>query len=580
VKAATLAPVDTSALTNNDATAFNPTKPTRRLTGWAPKRSFLSRTTTAPNLDSPVAGQCPSPREVSFFEVEAAYLQTLESPPIVNFSRPRTPLSPVFHAVQEPQPTGLCSDSEQLVRPAFRRNISSESSGDGDESETVLDTLEDLIREESQSSASSLYPKGPSSTFSSDSSSIYSSASSTYSSGASVYSSETSLYSLDEDADDYFDPRLLNASQYQQRTRTASKRNEVQDAASRERSTLAKKAAMFKNSRLSPTLPPFKTSLPLWSMACRAVQSSLDCYGPAARSRQGTYTPADTSKDIKAMITDDQLIDDSRLIIVAIRGTQFQCLADWSVNKAANPTKPTGFLDDDENACHFGFLQVARAMVSQIATQLREHPALSEEPSLLFTGHSAGGAVAAMLYSHMLSTTVSSDLTDLTSHFSSINCITFGAPPISLTPLPRRAHNPGVFLAFANEGDPVLRLSNAAYVKSLVKLMTASAPPTVAAAPVVKVVRGSRGTRVIKQTLAAPATPWAELPVWPTPPAPLSNAGDVVLLRDRENGGAEASLVTTEELEDVIFGDLAQHTVDMYMRRVKEAALAAMVGSV
>jgi hypothetical protein len=278
------------------------------------------------------------------------------------------------------------------------------------------------------------------------------------------------------------------------------------------------------------------------------------------------------------MIIDDQLIDDSRFVIVSIRGTEFRCLADWSVNKAADPASPVGFLDDEENACHAGFLKVAKAMAGQVAAQLQQHPASSERPSLLFTGHSAGGAVAAMLYSHMLSTSVHSDLTALASQFPSINCVTFGAPPLSLTPLLRRDHGSGVFLSFANEGDPVLRLSNAAYAKSLAKLMTTSPPSSAAAAPPVKVVRRSRGTAIIRHNLPAAATPWEELPLWPTPPAPLTNGGEVILLRDRDSGSTAASQVMPEDLRDVIFADLAQHGCGMYIRRVKEVALAAMMG--
>jgi hypothetical protein len=279
------------------------------------------------------------------------------------------------------------------------------------------------------------------------------------------------------------------------------------------------------------------------------------------------------------MIIDDQLIDESRLVIVSIRGTECKSLTDWAVNKAAKPVEPVGFLDDEENACHAGFLQVTKAMVGQVAAQLQQHPASSQRPSLLFTGHSAGGAVAAMLYSHMLSTSVHSDLTTLASQFSSINCMTFGAPPISQRPRLKRDHMPGVFLAFANEGDPVLRLSDAASLKSLAKLVTASAPSSLAP-PKVKVVRRSRGTSVIREEAVStrPVTPWEELPLWPTPAPLLTNAGDVILLRDKENGTAAASRVTSEDLKEVIFGDLAQHTTDMYIRRVKELALAAMMG--
>jgi hypothetical protein len=476
--------------------------------------------------------------------------------------------------------SGLPNEREGSVGPTSSRTSSAQSNREEDANEADLDTFEDMTIEEET-------PFSASSSCSRDSSSIYTrDSASTYSSASSIYSSEASIYSVDE-AEATFDSRVPGGFQYQQRGRTAAatavvRRPEPQDAASRERSFLAKKAALFKNSRLPPQLPSFSTSLATWSMVCRAAQASQDCYESQLLTRRGTYTPADSSKDIKAMIVDDQLIDDSRLIIVSVRGTECQSLADWTVNKAANPVKPAGFLDDEQNACHAGFLQVTKAMAGQVAAQLEKHPASSERPSLLFTGHSAGGAVSALLYSHMLSTSIHSALTALASQFASINCVTFGAPPISVTPLPRRDQASGVFLAFANEGDPVLRLSNAAYVKSLAKLMTVSPPSsitTATAAPAVKVVRRSRGTAIIQQKLpAAPPTPWEELPLWPTPAAPLTNAGDMILLRDKENGSAVASRVTTEDLREVIFGDLSQHTIQMYIRRVKELALAAMTG--
>jgi hypothetical protein len=112
--------------------------------------------------------------------------------------------------------------------------------------------------------------------------------------------------------------------------------------------------------------------------------------------------------------------------------------------------------------------------------------------------------------------------------------------------------------------------------------MTASTPSSVksATAAPVKVVRRSRGSAIIRETLFdVPPTPWEELPLWPTPPAPLTNGGDIILLRDKENGCAVASRVMPEELKEVIFGDLAQHSVGMYIRRIKELALAAMIGS-
>jgi Lipase (class 3) len=576
VKPAKAAQVDASTPSRVPGVPSMITKPTRTNTDWRTglrTATFLSRNLSETKLVGPVPDQSPQVRESSRQRDGTADSQTRKPDLPVDSAHIRSDLEcdEGHHAMSSSLPNEL----ERSVRPTSSRTSSAQPSGEEETYEADLDTFEDLTIEETQSSASSLYSRDSSSIYSRDSASIYSSASSIYSSGASIYSFGSTEPIAEED-EVTLNSRLPGGSQYQQRARTvAARRQEAQDAASRETSSLAKKAALFKNSRLPPQLPSFSTSLPTWSMVCRAAQASDDCYGSQSLTRRGTYTPANSSKDIKAMIIDDQLIDDSRLVIVSIRGTQFKSLSDWAVNKAAKPAKPVGFLDDEENACHAGFLQVTKAMVSQVAAQLQQHPASSERPSLLFTGHSAGGAVAAMLYSHMLSISVHSDLTALASQFPSINCVTFGAPPLSLTPLPRRDHGSGVFLAFANEGDPVLRLSDAAYVKSLAKLMTAS-PSSSAAAPQVKVVRRSRGTAIIRQTVSA--TPWEELPLWPTPPTPLTNAGDIILLRDKENGSAAASRVTPEDLREVIFGDLAQHTTEMYMRRVKEVALAAMMG--
>ena len=471
------------------------------------------------------------------------------------------------------------TEGSDLLRPVATRNSSAETASDVD----APDMTEDI--DDAQSDGSSMYSRDSASIYSSrDSASIYSSASSVYSSGASIYSFDeydgerpARFHGLiPEEEQEVDEARFLASAHYQRRASTVSLK--PQDAAARERSTLVKKAAWFKNSKVRPGLPTYSASLHMWSMVCRAAAASQECYGSRTdTTRRGTYTPSDKKKDIKAMLVDEQMIDGAKVVIVAIRGTKCQSLADWAVNGASDPVCPSDFFDDDANHCHAGFLKVTRAMVAQVASQLAARSEPSDRPALLFTGHSAGGAVAAMLYSHMLSSVVSSELTALADNYSSINCVTFGAPPISLSPMiPKRES--GQFLAFANEGDPVLRLSDAAYVKSLAKLMTASPPAslTTVAAPV-KVVRRSRGNGVIRQAPAAPVVPWEELPLWATPAAPLTNAGEVILLRD-EGACAVASRVTADDLSDVIFGDLAQHTMEMYLRRVKEVALGAMMG--
>jgi len=168
--------------------------------------------------------------------------------------------------------------------------------------------------------------------------------------------------------------------QYQESVHSVAVRRTIeppQDDATRERSTLAKKAALFKNSRLPPQLPSFNASLFQWSLICRAAQASCDSYGPASQIRRGTYTAA--SKKTKALILDEQTIDGTQVLIVAIRGTAINSLVDWSTNNKGKLTKPTGFLDDEENSLHDGFLQVSRAMVSMVAAQLQDNSAQSNE---------------------------------------------------------------------------------------------------------------------------------------------------------------------------------------------------------
>lgn len=580
VKATKAIQADPSAALNVSCAPSMATKPTRTNTDRTDRRtsilgtSFLSRSFTELKLTAPTPDQAVSIRA-------ARSQQDLKLDSSVISANTNT--NPDQSSISINCPTR--QSDEPLSQPLSRTHSTSSFQSE-DSYKAVLATFERQNTGLSQSSSLS-------SAYSKDSVSVNSRASSIYSSG-------TSIYSLDEcdteapegyirttttdvkEVDVTVDSRLPGGSQYQQCARSTSVRRQdtiVPDTASRERSSLAKKAALFKNSKLQPRLQSFNTSLPTWSMICRAAQASEDCY--SSQFPRARYTAADSSRDIKAMTVDEQSIDGSRIVIVAIRGTQVQSLTDWTVNTAANPVKPTGFLDDSDNACHEGFLQVAKAMAGQVADQLQQYAASLEKPSLLFTGHSAGGAVAAILYSHMLSTSVQSSLIALADQFQSVNCITFGAPPLSMTPLPRCESKPGVFLAFANEGDPVLRLSNAAYFKTLARLMTAS-PPAAAVAtipPPVKVVRGSRGSAVYRQAAPAPPPiPWEELPLWATPAPSLMNGGDIILLRDRENGCGSASQVTVDDLKDVIFGDLAQHTSGMYLRRVKDAALAAMMG--
>jgi hypothetical protein len=267
--------------------------------------------------------------------------------------------------------------------------------------------------------------------------------------------------------------------------------------------------------------------------------------------------------------------DDLRSIVLAIRGTQ--SFRDWAVNMKTLPTSPRDFLDDPYNLCHAGFLAVAQKMVPSVAAYLRD--LLAENPnrasySLIITGHSAGGAVASLLYCHLLSMKVSSKLRHLASFFKSAHCVTFGALPVAVRPLfPRKSvvTFDSMFYAFVNEGDPVPRAEKP-YVTSLLNLYMQPA----------SFYLGTSRTYPFVRKKNKPA-------VWRVPPPTLSLAGNVVLLRKqcpdplstqsksssfdgketvKEKAEIEACQVPHEILNEVIFGDPLKHMMGLYAERI------------
>nr|OQO16353.1 hypothetical protein B0A51_16047 [Rachicladosporium sp. CCFEE 5018] len=283
------------------------------------------------------------------------------------------------------------------------------------------------------------------------------------------------------------------------------------------------------------------------------------------------------------MVVKSSPIDDKNLIVFAIRGSQKNFM-DWAVNFRPAPTAPEGFLDDPGNACHAGFLSVAKAMVGPVAQRLRQ--LLEQEPSrctssLLITGHSAGGAVASLLWAHMHSVDVESELNILTGCFKRVHCVTFGAPPVSFLPLQKPHSKRGdksLFLSFANEGDPIVR-ADKEYVFSLAKLLAAPAP-TCALRPTKP--KNDLAKKASQAVLNSVKTTRGPAPHWPVPPATLSNAGRMVLMREKTQSdnspGVEAIMTTDEQLRDVVFGDPAMHMMSLYRQRVEKLAFAAMLG--
>ena len=186
-------------------------------------------------------------------------------------------------------------------------------------------------------------------------------------------------------------------------------------------------------------------------------------------------------------------------------------------------------------------------MAPKIASLLTETS--SDRPNakksiLIFTGHSAGGAVAALLYAHMLKAASPNVLTPLVNHFATTHCITFGTPPVTspaLTPFLECS----TFISLVNEGDPIPRCDSG-YVNSLLRLWVSPMP------------KGEVR--------------------WGVPEPILENAGTVVgIPRERDEDGGTLFVVVGENgvdgLVGRVFGDPKMHKMDVYLRSVRIAGV-------
>ena len=104
--------------------------------------------------------------------------------------------------------------------------------------------------------------------------------------------------------------------------------------------------------------------------------------------------------------------------------------------------------------------------------QNRSDDSPCQSTELIFTGHSAGGGVAALICAHMRLCRP-----DIQQHFLKIHCITFAAPPIltALDIAPQATlsdPNRHLTLNVVNFGDMVAR-AETNYIRSLLRLYEA-----------------------------------------------------------------------------------------------------------
>ncbi|PYH86891.1 alpha/beta-hydrolase [Aspergillus uvarum CBS 121591] len=182
-----------------------------------------------------------------------------------------------------------------------------------------------------------------------------------------------------------------------------------------------------------------------------------------------------TTVDLKDTSSGNELLP---VLVIAIRGTA--STVDHIVNINSKPQEASHFINpacfelEDHSPqskleAHSGFLHSAIALEAILSERIEAYSRLHADigSHILFTGHSAGGAVASLLFLHYISETIP----QVARH---ISCITFGAPPVVTLPLMDGIRHRGLpaklCLNLINEFDLVTR-ADKSYILSLVNLL-------------------------------------------------------------------------------------------------------------
>ncbi|PIG84970.1 hypothetical protein AARAC_010899 [Aspergillus arachidicola] len=322
-----------------------------------------------------------------------------------------------------------------------------------------------------------------------------------------------------------------------------------------------------------------------WHCAREAYETSSGLPNSPAQNEKWKLEPGDcivpsTDGTIKAVsFSRVSLVDkgtenkDLPVLVVAIRGSA--SAVDHMVNANYEPRTANDFIDisrlTPENnttlQAHSGFLNSAKALdktVSQrINMYIRENA--SNYSHVLFTGHSAGGAVASLLFLRYLA----QENLYAGTRFS---CITFGAPPVVTVPLlesPMTGISSGVCLNIINEFDPVTR-ADGSYKHCLVDLIHSmyNQQPSLP--------RSEPSSTTVDSLFTDDSESFSKGKDWPVLPSIYSHVGPrIVLLLRVKTSLKESSLrlraieVPRADFDRLLFCRVAVHRRVCYGERVE-----------
>ena len=129
---------------------------------------------------------------------------------------------------------------------------------------------------------------------------------------------------------------------------------------------------------------------------CLAAQAAKYVHKMDRTSEDALFVPGSTFGTMKPYACFKHTLDGAQYLVVAIRATR--TIWDWMVNSNSKPAECIDF--GNTFKCHEGFLFVARNMKAAIEDCITEQIATLARPTnVIFAGHSAGAAVAQLLFS-------------------------------------------------------------------------------------------------------------------------------------------------------------------------------------
>ncbi|KAM5363048.1 hypothetical protein ACJZ2D_012233 [Fusarium nematophilum] len=337
---------------------------------------------------------------------------------------------------------------------------------------------------------------------------------------------------------------------------------------------LSKEISKYDNSSVDHDMvEPWACSAEVSRLLAAACQCACSVYEPGAQPSPELIPVLSKAPSIAGTSKASSIWknDATKTLFVSVRGTA--SLADHMVN-LNNESQDAAAINLGRGAtpvfAHRGFLACTNVLLPCFTREIIQQVELDGSLAhVVFTGHSAGGAVAALAFLHFACQTQEK----LSS--ANLSLVTFGSPPVTsidVTELVKQQSRVKHVLAFVNEFDLVPRLDRA-YMLSMIDLYRSSygLPP-------------DSSENRDQPRLVTPGDKR-----WKIPPPDHHIVGEIIMLRSRLDYVAESWVSGSESdgliarsqqldvvgvshrvFEQLLFCDLSPHKRRLYLERLEK----------